>query len=156
MKIAFDTEFIDTPSASQLISIGFEREDGATLYLETQYDPANLTPWLREHVVPLLSDERVSMVSAARYIRDFVGESKYDPPEFWAYYGAYDWYWLCRIFGGMLNMPQSWPHLFREFAWYQRGVPDLFGPEHHALNDARSLMAAMRKQGLATAQGTQS
>ena len=149
MKFALDTEFIDTPTCSALISLALVTQDGRSLYFEVEYPEAEITPWLRQNVLPHLSGEKVSCKEAAARIRDFVGGSKLDRPEFWAYFGAHDWYWFCRIFGGMMEMPEYYPHLYKDFAHVQHGVPDLFGPAHNALNDARSLMAGMKKRGLA-------
>lgn len=41
-----------------------------------------------------------------------------------------------------------YPHLCRDFAYLQQGITNVAGPEHFALNDARSLMAAMRLKGV--------
>jgi hypothetical protein len=38
--------------------------------------------------------------------------------------------------------------LVRDFAYVQQGVPNVSGPEHFALNDAKSLMAAMKLRGV--------
>jgi hypothetical protein len=149
MKFALDTEFIDTPTASACISLALVAADGRDLYVEFEYPKAEITPWLREHVVPMLGCEKVSFGQAAAQIREFVGGSKFDVPEFWAYYAAYDWYWFCRVFGGFIEMPEHYPHLVRDFAYIQRGVPAVAGREHHALNDARSLMHAMKLRGVA-------
>lgn len=146
--ISLDAEFIDTPAVSELISIGLVSADGRQVYFEFPYTESALTPWLRQNVVPLLGAEKVTFGHAAQVIRDFIGGSKFDPPEFWAYYGAYDWYWLSRLMGGMMLMPEHWPHLHHDFAFLQHGVPSVAGPEHHALNDALSLMHAMKKRGL--------
>lgn len=87
---------------------------------------------LAQHVVPMLSGETVTMAMAANMIREFVGGSKFDPPEFWAYFASYDWYWFCRVFGGMMNLPDFYPHLARDFAYFQHGIPNVSGPEHFA------------------------
>lgn len=58
MKIFYDTEFIDTGTSIDLISIGMVREDGRELYLVA--DDRDVTTraieddWLRENVVPSL------------------------------------------------------------------------------------------------------
>lgn len=143
MIYIIDTEFIDTPEASELISLAVLREDGESRYFEFDFPRCYLTPWLKENVVPHLTWGRIhSFSEAAREIDAFVGEDK---PEFWCYYGAYDWYWFCRLFGGFMQMPQDWPHRFREFNDFQQGVPDVAGAEHNALNDCRSILEAMKK-----------
>ena len=152
MKYALDTEFIDTPTCSALISLALVGEDSRELYLEFDYPETEITPWLAKNVTPLLSGVHVSLEEAARMIGSFVvGSSMYPsmyPPEFWAYFGTYDWYWFCRVHGGFMGMPQCYPHRFREFADHQRGVPAVCGPEHNALNDARALMVAMKARGV--------
>jgi hypothetical protein len=152
MKYIIDTEFIDTPTCSALISLAIVREDGAHRYFEFDYPKSELTPWLRENVVPHLTmphmDPPYFFEEAARKIEDFIGD---DVPEFWAYYGAYDWYWFCRLWGGFMSMPQGrWPMLYREFAMIQQGVPDVAGAEHNALNDCRSILHAMKLRGMVT------
>lgn|SRR5690606_34343022 len=146
MKYVLDTEFIDTPTCSALISLAVLREDGEWRYFEFDYPKEELTPWLLENVVPHLTMEPpTTFAEAASDIAAFVGR---DVPEFWCYYGAYDWYWFCRLWGGFLQMPKHWPHLFREFAYVQQGVPNIAGAEHNALNDCRSILAAMRTRGV--------
>jgi 3' exoribonuclease, RNase T-like len=151
MKYALDTEFIDTPTCSTLISLALVAEDERSLYLEFDYPQDEISPWLQLHVVPLLTGKHVTFEQAARSIRRFVGGGKSDRPEFWAYYAAHDWYWFCRVFGGIMELPEHYPHLCKDFAYLQQRVPNLYGPEHHALNDALSLMAAMKLKNVARA-----
>lgn len=146
MKFALDTEFIDTPTASECISLALVAEDGPELYVEFQYAESAITPWLARNVVPMLGQDKLSFQSAASLIREFV----VDPPQFWAYYSAYDWYWFSRVFGGFMEFPDFYPMLCRDLAHYQQELPNISGPRHFALNDARSLMHAMRLRGLAT------
>ena len=141
MLYALDTEFIDTPTCSALISFALVAEDGRELYLEFTYPEEELTPWLRENVVPHLNNNHfVSPGVAAKKIAEFIGS---DVPEFWCYFGAYDWYWLCRVFGGMMNLPPKWPQLFREAAWFREGKPKAV-VQHNALSDAKALMSTLR------------
>lgn len=148
-KFALDTEFIDTKTCSALISLALVGQDGRELYVEFGYPENEITPWLAKNVVPMLSEVKCSFETAANEIRDFVAAAPdQGPPEFWAYWGAYDWYWFCRVWGGFIEMPGHYTHRYREFADYQQGVPAVCGPEHHALNDARALMVAMKNKGL--------
>lgn len=141
MKYIIDTEFIDTPSCSALISLAVLCEDGRSLYFEFDHPQDELTPWLLQNVVPhLSSDPHTSFKHAAASILGFVEGT----PEFWCYYGAYDWYWFARVFGGFMEFPKHWPMLYREFAYIQQGVPDVAGAQHNALNDCRSILEAMR------------
>lgn len=148
MHYALDTEFIDTPSCSALISLGLAAEDGRNLYLEFDYPKAELTPWLDENVVPHLSGTPVSLAGAREQISSFCRPLVYGRPQFWAYYGAYDWYWLGRVFGGLRNLPRGFPFRHREAAELIQGIPAIAGPEHNALNDAVSLMHVLRSRRL--------
>lgn len=149
MKYVIDTEFIDTPTCSALISLAIVREDNVHRYFEFDYPKNELTPWLRENVVPHLTmpymDPPTFFREAAAKIQEFVGD---DNPEFWCYYGAYDWYWFCRLWGGFMAMPKAWPMRFKEFADILDGVPNVAGAEHNALNDCRSVLQAMRLRGM--------
>lgn len=140
MKYAIDTEFIDTPTCSALISLAIVGEDDRSLYFEFDHPPDEINAWLKANVVPHLGIPHVSFQEAAQRIRMFVDRQ----PEFWAYYGAYDWYWFCRLFGGFMEMPPNWPHLFNELAHLRQDIPNVSGAEHHALNDVRSVMAALK------------
>jgi hypothetical protein len=151
MKFALDTEFIDTPIASELISMALVSYDGRELYMEFEFTKANLTPWLRENVVPHLIGGQISFSEAEQLVMNFVGGSRFEPPEFWGYFAAYDWYWFCRLFGGMMFMPDFYPHFCHDFVHV--GRPPKFGREHFALDDARNLMAAIRHADIRSTQG---
>ena len=143
MRYALDTEFIDTPSCSALISLALVAEDGRSIYREFDYPKEQISVWLEENVIPLLSRRWVTFQQAAVQITHFIGADKH--PEIWAYYGAYDWYWFCRLFGGMMNVPQNIDNHYHEFLDIQQGIPNTHGAEHHALNDALSLMDEMKR-----------
>jgi hypothetical protein len=161
MKIFFDTEFYDVGYRlnvpEDLISIGLVTEGGEELYIENQLcDHEGKTrvawkeedkAWMKANVLPKLSrDPKDSFWGSdiASEIRTFVGDEK---PEFWAFYGAYDWVFLCKLFGGLLKLPKGWPRLFHELKWYmdangvEKGMS--FCPkqdpatQHHALHDAK-------------------
>lgn len=138
MIYTIDTEFIDTQHTSELISLAIVNESMQTRYFEFDFDEKALTPWLQENVAPHLTGRRTTFYDAAQELTAFVSMEK--PIELWAYYGAYDWYWLCRIFGGMMSLPDGWPMLYNELAHYTDWVPAVSGPEHHAENDAVSTM----------------
>ena len=101
-----------------------------------------LTPWLKKNVVPYLTGKTVAFKTAAAEIESFVGPR----PQFWCYFGSYDWYWFCRLWGGLFHLPRRFPQLYVELAYFTRDVPDVFGPKHNALNDARSVMAVLLEQ----------
>lgn len=134
-----DAEFIDTPSDSELISFGIVHEEGSR-YFEFDYDARLITPWLQENVVPHLSGDKTTLQDAGEEIRRFVPNSP--EVEFWALCGAYDFYWLMRLMGGLMDRPDKWPPMFRELGLYTANVPALPGyPPHHAENDAAATLA---------------
>jgi len=159
MKIFFDTEFYDQgtrlDSETHLISIGLVTEYGRELYIENA-SCDHETPkvfshdgglWMKEHVLSRLTNSPGVLVRSedmAQKIVEFIGDEK---PEFWAYFGAYDWVLFCKLFYGLLNLPKGWPHLFRELKWFmeEHGVSksSLGCPkqdpatQHHALHDAK-------------------
>lgn len=56
MRLYFDTEFTGLHQGTTLISLGIISEDGRTFYAEfTDYDKAQVTPWIQENVIQNLS-----------------------------------------------------------------------------------------------------
>ena len=49
MIYIIDTEFIDTPNASELISLAILREDGQSRYFEFDFPRQYLTEWLEKN-----------------------------------------------------------------------------------------------------------
>lgn len=143
MIYAIDSEFIDTPLTSELISFAIVNERMETRYFEFDFEEKLLTPWLQENVVPHLSRKRTTFYDATQELIAFVPEP--GKAEFWAYYGAYDWYWFCRLFGGLMSVPEGWPRGYTELAHYTTEVPNVAGPQHHAENDAVSAMEHFRR-----------
>jgi hypothetical protein len=159
VKYFLDTEFNEAVDPVEIISLGVVAEDGREFYAIGQryaFDEspgwATANEWIRKNVQPILAvvgvapDVRVNTIGdAARLrdtLRDFVGNDPF--PEFWAYYGAYDWYLVCRLFGSFGKMPKNWPNicfdikqLARHLGVGNKSFPDKFTPEHNALIDAR-------------------
>lgn len=139
MKVFIDTEFIDDKDHFYLLSIGLKREDGATYYAELDSTDRSLAgDWVKKHVLPLMKGPIKNRDTIASEISQFCGTK----PEFYAYFCAFDWVLLCRLFGGMLQVPSTWPHYCHELMHIR---PDLKGimnlpkqttVKHHALNDA--------------------
>lgn len=146
MKIFFDTEFIDLVNTVLPISIGLVREDGKTYYAEvfdtiSHYNKA--VPWVKNNVIKKLTGPVKPVTLICDEIEDFVGKN----PEFWAYFAAYDWFCLCSLYRGMLNLPENWPNFCRELMQLKMDkiekhgaiatlIPRQDSDEHHALNDA--------------------
>ncbi len=146
MKYWFDTEFIEDGVTIDLLSIGVVCEDGREFYAQNR--DANLdaaSEWVRDNVFPGMRDcpdERIlhkeQMRSALYYFIEY-GEGT---PEFWAYYGDYDWVGLCQLFGTMMDLPEGWPMFAMDVKQLavSLGSPELppqDSAEHNALNDAR-------------------
>lgn len=140
MKIWFDTEFIEDGKTIDLMSIGAIREDGEQYYAEViECDLSRAAPWARDNVVRHLRGgiDRLVRADIAADLIKFAGEK----PEFWAYYGSYDWVALCQLYGTMMDLPKGWPMFVRDVKQLcvDRGDPTLpkqTGVEHNALADA--------------------
>lgn len=159
MRYWFDTEFMEDGRTIELISIGVVCEDGREFYAESnEADYSHANEWVVENVLPHLwsrqPDKReynlwsrdggsggfLSRRDIARDLVLFVAqESK---PEFWAYYGDYDWVVLCQLYGMMIDLPDGWPMFAMDVKQeaVRLGDPELpkqESIEHHALADAR-------------------
>lgn len=152
MLISFDTEFVDTGTSVELISIGLVRADGKELYLENADFPDRaghlVDDWMEEHVMGktfLLQapdDERIlPHGEIGARVRDFMLEGG-QVPSLWAHYASYDFLAFSQLFGRMLDIPSGLPRHGMDF----RVLQDLTGIKppsqakenaHHALVDAR-------------------
>lgn len=174
-KYWFDTEFIDDGESIDLISIGIVCEDGREFYAENVQvwsylsDAAN--DWVIANVIPHLwsfplnKDKKeangwsrdggegglLRLDEIANSIVRFIAAGE-RPPEFWAYYGAYDWVVLMQLYGAMVDHPDGWPMFCMDIMQYatMKGIEDWdadvskewklpapTGTQHHALEDAR-------------------
>ena len=141
MNYILDTEFIDSPNCSALISLALVREDGAELYAEVTealWGRAQAADWIRENVLPHLVGPVLPRAEVAKRIVAFAG----DKPEFWADYAAYDWVVFCQLFGTMMDLPEGFPRYCRDLKQWcdalgNPRLPEQGKGEHHALLDAR-------------------
>lgn len=75
-------------------------------------------------------------------------KSRLQLPTFWTWYGAYDWFLLCRLVGpNLLDLPRAWPHLdldlrqeairlgFTTHNVKEQIIRPDETPAHHALHD---------------------
>lgn len=138
MRIWFDTEFIEDGKTIDLMSIGMVREDGKTFYAEpAECDLSRAGEWVKANVIPHLSGNKTPRAQIAREIVEFAGSR----PEFWAYYGSYDWVALCQLYGTMMDIPKGWPMFVMDVkhecmvAGNPR-LPPSAGKAHNALDDA--------------------
>ena len=140
MKYFIDTEFIDLPYSTDMISIGLVSEDGREYYAESnEVDWSRSSAWTLQHVKPQLDGVGMEREKIGYAIRRFThGDAK---PEFWGYFPSHDWVVFCWLFGGMGELPFNYP----QFCWdlhqwaAQLGDPELprqEGQRHHALADA--------------------
>lgn len=160
LRYWFDTEFIEDGSTIDLLSIGVVCEDGREFYAESQNAPLDrASDWVVENVLPhlwhLQADKREGNLwsrdggaggflprhDIARELRRWVAEGE-GTPEFWAYYGDYDWVVLCQLFGRMIDLPEGWPMFALDVKQYAVTLGDPKLPaqtsvEHHALADAQ-------------------
>ena len=152
MRYFFDTEFIEDGRTIDLLSIGVVAEDGRTFYAENiEADASKASEWVIKNVFLKLGmfnsklDPGHATIKSeiARDLVAFIGD---DPdPEFWAYYGAYDWVALCQLFGTMMDLPAHWPKHVMDLKQLALDAPLLVQPEHvkhHALADAAWTMSA--------------
>lgn len=148
MRHFIDFEFIEDGRTIDPISLGIVAEDGRELYAEFPFEPTKANDWVKKNVIPHLQGP--PFVKPARMVKDdilkFIGIEK---PEFYAYYGSYDWVCFCQIFGRMIDLPKGWPMWIRDI---KQMAADLGNPqlpeqgkgEHHALADARWNLEAWR------------
>lgn len=138
MKIFYDTEFIDTGKSIELISIGMVREDGQTLYMQnSEADLSLACDWVKENVISKLNDKFNSREEIAEAVKKFCLEG--GKPEFWAYFGSYDWVALCQLYGRMMDLPKGFSYYSNELKQLskQTGI-EIEQPKlnHNALDDA--------------------
>ena len=161
MNYYFDTEFIDNGKTVELISMGIVAEDGRELYIEIDdVHWENAHDWVLQNVKPHLWMQQehkklfaafkqkgntggvVSRAQAQILVSEFCNPLVYGNPVFWAWFATYDWFCMCQLFGGFLNVPYRWPNLsFEIYQEYTRhGHPSLpvqSGQKHNALEDAK-------------------
>lgn len=172
MKHAYDTEFLENGVTIELISIAIVCEDGREYYAvnaDMPVDRITKRDWLMQHVVPYLPGSKPYRLDGngswiwslntrdtcvkpkwviANEVRDFLlggGE----PPELWAYYGAYDHIVLCQLFGSMMALPKGIPMFTHDIMQAMEQQPGFTLPPtpqdaHNALADARWTMGVLR------------
>ena len=143
MRLFIDTEFLEAGPQQpiRLVSIGIAAEDGRTFYRELDdVDLSQANDWVKANVVPYLTGNRSPRQSVAEDLSAFLGT---EPPEFWAFCGAYDWVVFCQIFGRMSELPKGMPHFYNEMRQEAQRLsvsdaqfPPIRGAAHNALNDA--------------------
>ena len=165
MYVAFQqTEFNQEVDPIQLISLALVAEDGREFYaISSEFDESKLDDWLKANVMPILMGHvtqpasspgettrwiihgredtppapTMTLMEIRAGVEEFIG-TKDGNPEFWAYYGDYDWYLFTRLWG-FRHMPKNFPFLCMDVKQYQKhlGSPKLpaaWKPEHNAIH----------------------
>ncbi|MEH2393877.1 MAG: 3'-5' exoribonuclease [Nostoc sp.] len=137
IRYFLDTEFIESGSTIELISIGIVSSDLREYYaINWECDLSKANDWVKENVLthlpekPEATDEEWKTERAiAKDIICFVKQpffkndlrkldyqtlKQIEPEqgidiEFWTYYGSYDWVVLCWLFGAMIDLPKGFP-----------------------------------------------
>lgn len=161
-----DTEFTGLERRGELISLAVVAGENRWFYAEfTDYNPALLSDWHRENVLPYLYFGSAITTPAAPVgciLIQGAGEqivqallnwlTGFGSVEIWADVLAYDWVFFCELFGGALHIPQNIFYMPMDFATLLRARnldPDtdrlaLSGlpadtKRHNALADAKIL-----------------
>jgi hypothetical protein len=155
MRYYLDTEFDEDKDHLVLLSFALRAADGRELYLvSTDFSTATCTPWVQANVLPHLHALASKGDLQAAYLmsKDRFAEQielflcNDGSPEFWGYYCAYDWFLFCRLWGGILRMPNRFPKVCYDLeqlagvllpgvSYKSDNPPEQ--PEHNALADAR-------------------
>jgi hypothetical protein len=148
MKYFLDTEFWDRDNKIDLISIGIVAEDNREYYAINANFPHDECKdlWIKKNVLSLLPeytgiDEGYKSIYRIR--QDIINFTLDDPtPEFYANYCSYDWVCFCKIFGGLMNLPDKYPYYCKDIAHITNmlgnpKLPKQNSIEHHSLHDAR-------------------
>lgn len=141
MRFFYDCEFGVTAPEVTLLSIGVVSEDGRSFYaVLDDWDPLQVHPWVREHVLPQLPPASTwrSRTAVREELLAFLG----DDPVLWAWYGAYDHVALCQLWGAMPELPRALPRYTLDVRqlWEHLGRPPMPKQQsglHDALADAR-------------------
>ena len=91
----------------------------------------------RIHNCPWRTREQIK-----REILAFMDIERYDKPELWGYYSAYDHVAFCQLFGTMMDLPKGFPMYTRDLKQWcdmlgNPRLPEQGKGEHNALEDAR-------------------
>lgn len=147
MRWYLDTEFNTNAERTELISIGLLSEDervGLHLALNEGWSADDCDPWVVKNVLPFLPPRRqwVSRERARDAIK--VTLQTLGCSAVVTYYGSFDWYLFCQLFGGMMSLPKGCPQypldIVQEMVRLhipKSSLPPQAGTAHNALEDAR-------------------
>lgn len=115
--IFFDTEFTDlNPYTGEILSIGMIKETGEEFYIELECD-APCSDWVKAHILPTLTDKKVSRDEAKSMMATFIGN---DEPIMMANVNQYDVIYLYKLFEGP-ETPFFWIPIDFASILYERG-----------------------------------
>lgn len=151
--IFVDTEFSTLdPYKGELLSVGLVSMSGQEFYIELEYKGES-HPWVKKHVLPMLTQQKISREQAKNDIAAFVGHKT---PYMVSFVNAYDVLYLYKLFGYDKH-PFFWiPIDFASVLFALGKNPEHFSKEvgilakelgidtkkyraHHALDDAKLL-----------------
>lgn len=145
VKYWFDTEFMEDGDRIELLSFGIVCEDGRELYACLRdADHTHANDWVKDNVLPHLDPTEDAWwpdrPELANGLLNFVADGG-GKPEFWAYYGDYDWVALCQLYGRMVDLPKGWPMFAMDVKQLcvslgDPRLPKQTSTEHNALTDA--------------------
>jgi hypothetical protein len=153
--IFYDSEFSSLdPKIGEILSVGMVKPNGEELYFELEFD-GEVDPWVSEHVVPFLKDEKISKDEAIERMKKFAGSKT---PFLVSYISGYDVVYLKKILGHDKDGMFNWRPIDVASLCFALGLnPGTFGDvddnglfdemgidykkyrEHHALDDAKLL-----------------
>lgn len=159
--IFFDTEFSSlNPYQGEILSMGLVKYNGDELYCELAYE-GEVDPWVAAHVIPQLTEVKISRADAVRKVREFTGNTR---PYMLAYVNQFDALYWYKLLGGVKDNPFHWipidfaSMLFaasidpQGYNWRRResflpklGIDHARYREDHALDDARLLREVYMK-----------
>lgn len=158
--IFFDTEFTDlNPQKGEILSVGMVKMNGEELYLEIE-SSGETSDWVKENILPMLKEQKVSKEEAAKKIIEFAGADKphlisyvieFDAPFFYKLMGVggdkgnkdLPFHWIILDFASFLFATGMSPVAFsskeKESLVKELGIDISNYKEHHALEDAKLL-----------------
>lgn len=150
--IFVDTEFSTLdPYKGEILSIGIVKLNGKSLYLELEFD-GQVSPWVKEHIIPTLKGKKVSRKKAIQMISNFVGKKKpyavgfipeHDTLYFYKLFGIdkHPFYWFPIDFASILFSQGISPeNYFKKNFLKKLGIDTAkYKHTHNALDDANLL-----------------
>lgn len=102
--VFMDSEFTGlSATGTKMLSVAFITDTGKELYLEIDQTNEDADSWVKENVIPLLKEEKVSEEEAKERIKSFIkeeyGEGDNLKPIMVSDVNQFDWMGVCGLFG---------------------------------------------------------